>query len=45
MSFAHHDLPAEIVTMMTAAWEDAPAVYAAHTTKLVLHRTVSEPGD
>ncbi|MGW4119499.1 hypothetical protein [Nocardia sp. NPDC004711] len=31
-----------------AAWEDAPAAYAAHTTELVLHRerlTVSEPGD
>ncbi|MFE2996054.1 hypothetical protein ACFXG4_13675 [Nocardia sp. NPDC059246] len=45
---AHHDIPAEIVTTMTAAREDAPAAYTAHTTKLVLRREplgVSEPGD
>ncbi|MFJ9364483.1 hypothetical protein ACIRRA_08725 [Nocardia sp. NPDC101769] len=45
---ARHNFPAEVVTTMTAAWEDAPATYAAHTTKLVLHReplAVSGPGD
>ncbi|MEU6585672.1 alcohol dehydrogenase catalytic domain-containing protein [Nocardia sp. NPDC046763] len=45
---ARHNFPAEVVTTMTAAWEDAPAAYAAHTTKLVLHReplAVSGPGD
>jgi len=30
--------PAEIVTTLTADWDDAPEAYKAHTTKLVLHR-------
>jgi threonine dehydrogenase-like Zn-dependent dehydrogenase len=30
--------PAEQVTSLLADWEDAPAAYAEHTTKLVLHR-------
>jgi threonine dehydrogenase-like Zn-dependent dehydrogenase len=30
--------PAEKVTTLVADWDDAPAAYAAHTTKLVLHR-------
>ncbi|TML91531.1 MAG: zinc-binding alcohol dehydrogenase, partial [Actinobacteria bacterium] len=30
--------PAERVTTLSAAWDDAPAVYAARTTKVVLHR-------
>ena len=30
--------PAERVTSVLADWKDAPEVYAAHTTKLVLHR-------
>lgn len=30
--------PAEQVTSLLADWEDAPEAYAAHTTKLVLHR-------
>jgi threonine dehydrogenase-like Zn-dependent dehydrogenase len=30
--------PAERVTSLLADWEDAPTAYAAHTTKLVLHR-------
>lgn len=30
--------PAEKVTTLLADWEDAPEAYAAHTTKLVLHR-------
>ncbi|GAF46492.1 zinc-dependent alcohol dehydrogenase [Rhodococcus wratislaviensis] len=30
--------PAEHVTTMLADWDDAPAAYTAHTTKLVLHR-------
>lgn len=30
--------PAEQVTSLLADWEDAPAAYAARTTKLVLHR-------
>jgi alcohol dehydrogenase len=32
------DFPAERVTTLLADWEDAPTAYAAHTTKLVLHR-------
>jgi len=35
---AASDFPAEIVTSLLADWEDAPEAYAAHTTKLVLHR-------
>jgi threonine dehydrogenase-like Zn-dependent dehydrogenase len=31
--------PAERVTTLLADWEDAPAAYAARTTKLVLHRS------
>ncbi|WP_228833886.1 hypothetical protein [Nocardia abscessus] len=30
--------PAEQVTTLLADWENAPAAYTAHTTKLVLHR-------
>jgi alcohol dehydrogenase len=30
--------PAELVTTMLADWDDAPAAYEAHTTKLILHR-------
>jgi threonine dehydrogenase-like Zn-dependent dehydrogenase len=30
--------PAECVTTLASAWEDAPAAYAARTTKVVLHR-------
>jgi alcohol dehydrogenase len=40
--------PAERVTTVTADWDDAPAVYATKTTKVVLHRdpvaTESIPG-
>ncbi|WP_433591678.1 hypothetical protein [Nocardia sp. CA-145437] len=35
---AQQSFPAEQVTTLTADWEDAPEAYAAHTTKLVLHR-------
>jgi threonine dehydrogenase-like Zn-dependent dehydrogenase len=35
---ARTDFPAERVTTVLADWEDAPTAYAAHTTKLVLHR-------
>jgi len=35
---AQHAFPAEKVTTVQADWEDAPAAYAVHTTKLVLHR-------
>jgi alcohol dehydrogenase len=38
--------PAEQVTSLLADWDDAPAAYAARTTKLVLHRpplTIVEP--
>jgi hypothetical protein len=35
---AEHDFPAEKVTSVLAAWEDAPEAYAERTTKLVLHR-------
>lgn len=35
---AQQDFPAELVTTLTADWEDAPEAYKAHTTKLVLHR-------
>lgn len=35
---ARTGFPAERVTTITADWEDAPSAYAAHTTKLVLHR-------
>lgn len=30
--------PAEKVTTLLADWDDAPEAYAAHTTKVVLHR-------
>jgi hypothetical protein len=30
--------PAEQVTSLLADWDEAPAAYAARTTKLVLHR-------
>lgn len=35
---AEHDFPAEVVTTMTADWDDAPNAYKAHTVKLVLSR-------
>jgi alcohol dehydrogenase len=35
---ARTGFPAEQVTSLLADWEDAPAAYAARTTKLVLHR-------
>jgi threonine dehydrogenase-like Zn-dependent dehydrogenase len=35
---ATSDFPAETVTTMVADWDDAPEVYASHTTKLVLQR-------
>jgi alcohol dehydrogenase len=35
---ARSDFPAELVTTLTADWDDAPDAYRAHTTKLVLHR-------
>ena len=35
---AADDFPAELVTTLTADWDDAPEAYKAHTTKLVLHR-------
>jgi alcohol dehydrogenase len=35
---AADDFPAEIVTTLTADWDDAPEAYKAHTTKLVLRR-------
>ena len=35
---ARSGYPAEQVTTLTAPWDDAPAVYAARTTKLVLQR-------
>jgi threonine dehydrogenase-like Zn-dependent dehydrogenase len=35
---AEDDFPAEIVTTLTADWDDAPEAYKARTTKLVLHR-------
>ena len=35
---ASSDFPAEIVTTVTADWEDVPDAYAARTTKVVLHR-------
>ncbi|WP_446663935.1 zinc-dependent alcohol dehydrogenase [Flexivirga sp. B27] len=35
---ARSDFPAEKVTSTLLPWEDAPDGYAAHTTKLVLHR-------
>jgi threonine dehydrogenase-like Zn-dependent dehydrogenase len=35
---ARHDFPAELVTSITAQWDDAPEAYKARTTKLVLHR-------
>jgi alcohol dehydrogenase len=35
---AEADFPAEKVTTLVADWEDAPAAYAARTTKLVLRR-------
>jgi threonine dehydrogenase-like Zn-dependent dehydrogenase len=39
LSWIHaHDFPAERVTTQLASFDDAPAVYGARTTKLVLHR-------
>jgi hypothetical protein len=35
---ARTGFPAERVTTLAAAWEDAPAAYAARTTKVVLQR-------
>jgi hypothetical protein len=35
---ARTDFPAELVTTLTADWDDAPTVYGARTTKLVLRR-------
>jgi threonine dehydrogenase-like Zn-dependent dehydrogenase len=35
---ARTGFPAERVTTLAAAWEDAPTAYAARTTKVVLHR-------
>jgi threonine dehydrogenase-like Zn-dependent dehydrogenase len=35
---ARTGFPAERVTTLSAAWEDAPDAYAARTTKVVLHR-------
>ena len=35
---ARSGFPAEQVTSLLADWECAPAAYAEHTTKLVLHR-------
>jgi threonine dehydrogenase-like Zn-dependent dehydrogenase len=35
---AQSGFPAELVTTMTADWNDATDAYKAHTTKLVLHR-------
>jgi threonine dehydrogenase-like Zn-dependent dehydrogenase len=35
---ARTGFPAERVTTLAASWDDAPAAYAARTTKVVLHR-------
>jgi threonine dehydrogenase-like Zn-dependent dehydrogenase len=35
---ARTGFPAELVTTVTADWDDAPQAYTEHTTKLVLHR-------
>jgi threonine dehydrogenase-like Zn-dependent dehydrogenase len=35
---AEDDFPAELVTTLTADWDDAPEAYKARTAKLVLHR-------
>lgn len=35
---ARTEFPAELVTTATEDWNDAPDAFAAHTTKLVLHR-------
>jgi alcohol dehydrogenase len=35
---ARTNFPAERVTTLAAAWEDAPRAYAARATKVVLHR-------
>jgi threonine dehydrogenase-like Zn-dependent dehydrogenase len=37
--------PAERVTSLLADWDDAPEAYAAHTTKLVLHRPPLDLGE
>lgn len=42
---ASSDFPAERVTSMLADWDDATDTYAAHTTKLVLHRPPLDLGD
>jgi alcohol dehydrogenase len=40
LSWIHaNDFPAERVTTRVASFDDAPAVYGARTTKLVLQRT------
>jgi hypothetical protein len=39
---AQSGFPAELVTTMTADWNDATDAYKAHTTKLVLHRPRTE---
>jgi alcohol dehydrogenase len=39
LDFVHRTgFPAERVTTLEAPWDDAPAAYAARTTKLVLRR-------
>ncbi len=35
---ARDEFPAEVVTTITANWDDAPEAYTERTTKLVLHR-------
>jgi alcohol dehydrogenase len=35
---ARSDFPAELVTTLTADWDEAPDAYGVRTTKLVLHR-------
>jgi hypothetical protein len=35
---ARTSFPAERVTTLAAGWDDAPRAYAAHATKVVLHR-------
>ncbi len=44
LDFVHRTgFPAERVTTLTAAWEDAPAAYTAKTTKAVLRRSPLTP--
>jgi len=42
---ASSGFPAEQVTSLLADWNDAPEAYAAHTTKLVLHRAPLDLSD